>query len=80
MKKEHEFIFTAVMDAEEKTVSHIHELLRSADINFTAEGDVISELCIAHEDFERAVPLLQAERAAGWMVSVTPFVYDDNVA
>ena len=80
MKKEHEFIFTAVMDAEEKTVSHIHGLLRSAGIRFTAEGDVISELCVAHADFERAVPLLQAERAAGWMVSVTPFVYDDNAA
>lgn len=78
MKDKHEFIFTAVMDAEEKTVSHVHGLLRSAGIHFTAEGDVISELCVARADFERALPLLQEQRAAGWMVSVTPFIYDYN--
>lgn len=80
MKTEHEFIFTAVMDAEEKTVSHIHGLLRSAGIRFIAEGEVISELCVERADVERAIPLLQAQRAAGWMVSVTPFTYDDNAA
>ena len=73
MKKEHEFIFVAVMDAEEKTVSHIHGLLRSAGIHFTSEGEGISELLVERADVERAVPLLQAERAAGWMVSVVPF-------
>jgi hypothetical protein len=62
-----------VMDAEEKTVSHIHGLLRSAGIRFTAEGEVISELLVEEEDVERAIPLLRAERAAGWMISVAPF-------
>jgi hypothetical protein len=75
MSKEHEFMFVAVMDAEEKTVSHIHGLLRSAGIRFTAEGDGISELCVQRADAERAVSLLQAERVAGWMVSVSPFTY-----
>jgi hypothetical protein len=56
------------------------QLLRSAGIRFTAEGDVISELCVERASAERAVPLLQAERAAGWMVSVVPFIYDDNAA
>src|SRR5262245_30570894 len=80
VSKEHEFVFVAVIDAEERTVSHIHGLLRSAGIRFTTEGDVISELCVDRADVERAVPLLQAERAAGWMVSVTPFIYDENAA
>ena len=79
MTTEHEFVFVAVMDAEEKTVSHVHDLLRSAGIRFTAEGEVISELCVERAHVERAIPLLQAQRAAGWMVSVTPFTYDDNV-
>jgi hypothetical protein len=78
MKKEQEFIFIAVMDAEEKTVLHIHRLLRSARVHFRAEGEVISELCVRPTDVQRAVRLLQAERAAGWMVSVAPFTYDDN--
>src|SRR5258707_14717882 len=62
VKKEHEFVFIAVMDAEEKTVSHIHRLLRSAGIRFMAEGEGISELCVERADVERAVPLLQQER------------------
>ena len=75
MTKEPEFLFVAVMDAEEKTVSHIHGLLRSAGVRFTAEGEVISELCVQRPDVERAISLLQAERTAGWMVSVSPFTY-----
>jgi hypothetical protein len=75
MSKEHEFMFVAVMDAEEKTVSHVHGLLRSAGIRFIAEGDGISELCVHPADAERAVLLLQVQRAAGWMVSVSPFAY-----
>jgi hypothetical protein len=75
-----DFILTAVMDAEERTVLHVHQLLRSRGIRFTAEGGVISELCVAREDFERAIPLLQAQRAEGWIISVTPFVYDDDLA
>jgi hypothetical protein len=74
VKKEPKFMFVAVMDAEEKTVSHIHGLLRSAGICFTAEGEVISELCVQEADVERAIPLLRAERAAGWMISVAPFI------
>jgi hypothetical protein len=73
MKSEPKFIFLAVMDAEEKTVSHIHALLCSAGIRFTAEGEVISELCVEEADVARAIPLLRAERTAGWMISVTPF-------
>jgi hypothetical protein len=73
VKREPKFIFVAVMDAEEKTVSHIHGLLRSAGIGFTAEGEVISELCVEEVDAERALALLRAERAAGWMISVAPF-------
>ena len=72
---EDEFIFVAVMGAEEKTVSHIHGLLRSAGIRFTAEGGGISELCVQRADVERAVSLLQTERTTGWMVSVSPFTY-----
>jgi hypothetical protein len=73
VKKETKFTFVAVMDAAEKTVSHIHGLLRSAGIRFTAEEEVISELCVEEGDVERAIPLLRAERTAGWMISVTPF-------
>src|SRR5213595_2976896 len=75
MKKEDEFIFIAVMDAEEKTVSHIHGLLRAAGVRLLAEGEGISALCVGRADVERAVALLQAERSAGWMVSVSPFTY-----
>ena len=74
MTKELEFVFVAVMDAEEKTVSHIHGVLRSAGVRFTAEGEVISELFVDRADVERAVQLLQDERTAGWMVSVSPFM------
>jgi hypothetical protein len=70
---EPKFIFVAVMDAQEKAVSHIHGLLRSAGIRFTPEGEVISELCIEETDVDRALPLLRAERTAGRMISVTPF-------
>jgi transposase len=75
VKIEQEFIFIAVMDGEERTISHIHGLLRAAGIHFTAEGEGISELCVERADVERAVTLLQAERNAGWMVSVSPFTY-----
>ena len=40
-----------------------------------AEGEGISELCVQRADVERAVPLLEAERTAGWMVSDSPFSY-----
>jgi len=61
------------MDEEERTLKHIHGLLRAAGIHFTYEGEGISELCVERRDAERAARLLQAEREAGWMVSVVPF-------
>ena len=68
------FAFVAVMDAEQKIVDHIEGLLRSARIRCSSNGNAISELFVERTHVELAIHLLQAERAAGWPVSVVPVI------
>lgn len=56
------------MSGDQKTVTHICELLRSADIRCTCEGSVVYDLFVDRTKVERAVQLLRAEKARGWQI------------
>src|SRR5258708_5746958 len=66
---EQKLIFIAVMDAEERTLTHIHSLLRSADLHFTYEGEGF--LNFASSAGTLSAPFVccrQSEPPVGWFL------------
>ena len=65
---ERKFALVAGMSGDERTVSHVRELLRSADISCTYEGSVLYGLYVDRSKVDQAVELLRAEKIKGWKI------------
>lgn len=67
-----DFFLIAVVGDDEKAPQHVMDVLRKAGIRSVYRSEIILDLYVERTQVARAAELLQAERNAGWMVSVLP--------
>ena len=65
---EREWALVAGISGDQRTMSHVGEVLRAAGIRYGFEGSVVHDVWVERGKAETATALLRGERSKGWQI------------